>query len=211
MTILNVVESTNKLTLAMNKREKFAYVNIPKSSIVALNKNSENPFPSHFAKSVLNSLKNSDKNMMKAISNSLVPYIESGKHFKIGLNKNSEYYYSNIFEYYLLNNKEVYDTIINYFIRNTSKIVISFHDKKIVQRVFGFDSHVINVPFHNYYDKLDNIYSQISEFNEGVEYCIFDCGVLGLALASKIWENLDMSIVDTGKIVSLTKAMAQQN
>ena len=40
MTILNVTESTTKLSLAMNKREKFAYVNIPKSSIVALNKNS---------------------------------------------------------------------------------------------------------------------------------------------------------------------------
>jgi len=211
MTILNVTQSTTKLTLAMNKREKFAYVNIPKSSIVALNKNSDNPFPSHFAKSVLNSLKNTDKNVMKAIPNSLIPYIESGKHFKIGLNKNSEYVYSNIFEYYLLNNKEVYDVLINYFIRNTPKIVVSFHDKKIVQRVFGFDCHVINIPFHNYYDKLDNIYSQISEFNDGVDYCLFDCAVLGLALASKVWENLNMSIIDTGKIVSLTKAMTQQS
>ena len=109
----------------------------------------------------------------------------------------------------MLNNKEVYDVLINYFIRNTPKVVVSFHDKKIVQRVFGFDSHVINVPFHNYYDKLDNIYAQISEFNEGVDYCLFDCGVLGLALSSKIWENLDMSIIDSGKIVSLIKAMAQ--
>lgn len=206
MTVLNPVQSLINLTSAMNKHDKFGYINIPKSSIVALSKNADNPFPKNFTKNILVSLKNSDKRIMKAVSHTLVSDIENGKHFKIGLNKNTDYYYSNVFEYYYLNNKEVYNTLIDFYIKNTPKLIVTFHDKKVAQRHFGFNSHVINVPFHNHYDKLDSIYSQVSEFEGGVDYCLLDCGIFGLALMSKIWENLNMSIIDTGKVLSLSKA-----
>ena len=205
MTCLNPAQSLIKLTNAMNTKQKFSYINIPKSSIISLSKSAENSFPNHFAKSVLASLKNTDNNVMKAISHTLVPEIEDGKHYKIGLNKNSEYYYSNIFEYYYMNNKDVYSTTVNYFIKNTPSVVISFHDKKLVQRHFGPSAHIINVAYTNYYEKLDNIYAQLSEFDGGVDYCIMDCGVLGLALMSKVWENLNISIIDFGKTLSLSK------
>lgn len=207
MTIFNPVQSVISLTSVMNGNTKFSYINVPKSSIVALSKNSENPFPKNFAKNILSSLKNSDKNVMKAISHSLISDIENGKHYKIGLIKEANYYYSNIFEYYYLNNKEVYDSLINFYIKNTPKVIVTFHDKKVAQRHFGFDAHVINVPFHNYYDKLDDIYSQVSEFDGGVNYCLLDCGIFGLALMTKIWENLDMSVIDTGKVLSLSKTL----
>jgi hypothetical protein len=205
MTCLNPAQSITKLTLAMNTKQKFAYINVPKSSIIALSKNADNSFPSHFAKSVVASLKNSEQNVMKAISHTLVPEIEDGKHYKIGLHKNAEYYYSNIFEYYYMNNKDIYTSTVNYFVKNTPSVIISFHDKKLIQKHFGSSIHVINVAYTNYYEKLDNIYAQLSEFEGGADYCLMDCGVLGLALMSKVWENLNMSIIDLGKTLSLSK------
>jgi hypothetical protein len=205
MTCLNPAQSITKLTLAMNNKQKFAYINVPKSSIIALSKNADNSFPNHFAKSVVASLKNSEQNVMKAISHTLVPEIEDGKHYKIGLHKNAEYYYSNIFEYYYMNNKDIYTSTVNYFVKNTPSVIISFHDKKLIQKHFGSSIHVINVAYTNYYEKLDNIYAQLSEFEGGADYCLMDCGVLGLALMSKVWENLNMSIIDLGKTLSLSK------
>ena len=61
MTFLNPTDSLRNLTSAMGKKEKFSYINVPKSSIVALSKNSENPFPANFAKNIISSLKNNDK------------------------------------------------------------------------------------------------------------------------------------------------------
>lgn len=210
MTCLNPAESLTNVTLAIEKKKKFSYINVTKSAIIALSKNSDNSFPPHFAKSVIASLKNSDPNVMKGISHTLVSDIEDGKHYKIGLNKNSTYYYSNIFEYYYMNNKDVYNTTVNYYIKNTPTVVISFHDKKLIQKHFGQSAHIINVAYTNYYEKLDNIYAQLSEFDGGVDYCVMDCGVLGLALMSKIWDNLNMSVIDFGKTLSLSKAAYTQ-
>lgn len=210
MTILNPVESVKKLSLSLNSRDKFAYTNVPKSSMVALSKNAENPFPSFFAKQIVTALKMSDKNIFKALSTPLAQEVENNRHAKLGLTSSEEYLYSNIFEYYYQNNRDVYDTMISYFIRNTPKVVVTFHDKKVAQRYLGFDAHVITVPFGNYYSRLDNVYAQISEFEGGVNYCIMDCGLLGLALSPKIWNNLNMSIIDIGKVLSLSKSSQQQ-
>lgn len=205
MTILNPTQSLNKLSLALNSREKFLYINIPKSSIVALGKGTENPFPSFFAKQIVSALKLSDKNIFKALSGTLPQEVEDNRHVKLGLNSSTEYFFSNIFEHYYQNDRNIYDTIISYFIRNTPKLVVTFHDKKVVQRHLGFDTHVITVPFSNYYSRLDNTYAQIAEFEGGVDYCIMDCGLLGLALTPKIWQNLNMSIIDIGKVLTLSK------
>lgn len=210
MTFLNQDQSLINLTLALEKKKKFAYINVPKSAIIALSKNADNSFPSHFAKGVIASLKNPDPNIMKAISHSLVSEIGEGKHYKIGLHKNAEYYYSNIFEYYYMNNKDVYTSTVNYYVKNTPSVVITFHDKKIIQKHFGNNTHIINIAYTNYYEKLDSIYAQLSEFEGGVDHCIMDCGVLGLALTSKIWENLNMSIIDFGKTLSLSKVVYSQ-
>lgn len=207
MSFLNPIESTIKLTKAMQAKEKFSYINVPKASIVGLSRNSDNSFPPYFAKNIISSLKNTDKRIMKAISHTLMSDIDSGKHFKIGLNKNSEYYYSNIFEYYFMNNREVYNSIIDFFIRNSKTVTISFHDKKLVQKHLGFNTHVINIPYVNQYDKLDNVCSQLAEFDGGVDYCILDCGIFGLGLMSKIWDKLDMSIIDLGKTINLFKTV----
>lgn len=205
MPFLNPAESIIKLTKAMQAKEKFSYINIPKSSIVGLSRNSDNPFPQNFAKNIISSLKNNDNNVMKAISHTLMSDIDNGKHFKIGLNKHSQYFYSNIFEYYYMNNRDTYNTTLDFFVKNSKTVTVSFHDKKLVQKHLGYNTHVINVPYVNYYEKLDSVYAQLTEFDDGVDYCILDCGVFGLALMSKMWNNLNMSIIDIGKTINLVK------
>jgi hypothetical protein len=209
MPFLNPSESIIKLTKAMQAKEKFSYINVPKSSIVGLSRNSDNPFPQNFAKNIISSLKNNDANVMKAISHTLMSDIDNGRHFKIGLNKNSQYFYSNIFEYYYMNNRDAYNATLDFFIKNSKTVTVSFHDKKLVQKHIGYNTHVINVPYVNYHEKLDSVYSQLTEFEGGVDYCIMDCGVFGLALMSKMWNNLNMSIIDIGKTINLVKTSSE--
>lgn len=211
MTFLDQKQSVIKLTEAMGGKEKFAYINIPKSSIVSLSKNSENSFPNFFAKNVINSLKNNDSRIMKAISHSLVPDIKENKHYKIGLHKNNEYYYSNVFEYYYMNDRENYNSIIDFYIRNTPSVIVTFHDKKLVTKAFGSSVHAITVPFNNYYSKIDDVYAQLSEFDGGAYYCLLDCGVFGLGILPKVWKNLNMSVIDLGKTLSLIKGSHSSN
>ena len=45
----------------------------------------------------------------------------------------------------------------------------------------------------------------MAEFEGGVDYCLMDCSSLGLALSGKIWEKLNMSIIDLGKTVNFNK------
>jgi hypothetical protein len=105
-----------------------------------------------------------------------------------------------------MNNRDLYNTILDFFIKNTKTVTVSFHDKKLVQKHLGYNTHVINVPFMSQYDKLDSVYAQLSEFEGGVDYCIMDCGVFGLALMSKMWNDSKMSIIDLGKTINMVKA-----
>lgn len=210
MTILDPKTSIQKLTYHMNQKDKFAYINIPKASVVGLGKSNDYSFPSHFAKNVIGSFRKNNPKIMKAVSHTLGSDIENDRHAKIGLDKSNEYFYSNIFEYYFLNHKDIYNSFVDFYIRNTPTIVVSFHDKKNIQKHFGFHTHVINVPFNNFYDKIDSVYAQLTEFDGGVDYCIFDCGVLSLALMPKVWDNLNMSILDLGKTLTLSKSAHHQ-
>ena len=76
---------------------------------------------------------------------------------------------------------------------------------KRVSNILGVRSNVININYHTLYTKFDEIYSKIASLNGKVEYCLMDCSSLGLALAPKIWEDLDMSIIDLGKALNFTK------
>lgn len=205
MTFLNPKESVIKLTHEMSNKNKFAYINVPKASIVALSKSSENAFPNPFAKNVVASLKSTDKNILKAVSHSLQSDIDAGRHYKIGLNKNGEYFYSNIFEYYYLNDREVYTSIVDFYIRYSKSAIVTFHDKKMVMKHFGPNMHVISIPFTNYYNKVDDVYAQLSELDGELDYCLLDCGVFGLGILPKVWKNLNVSLIDLGKTITLSK------
>jgi hypothetical protein len=82
--------------------------------------------------------------------------------------------------------------------------VVSFHDKKVIQKIIGSSCDVITIPYNDFYDKLDQIFDQISAYDGKVDYCIFDCPVLSSALASKVWEKTNMSILDFGKVFTIS-------
>jgi len=205
MTFYSPKESLIDLTERLDKKSRFAYLNIPKSSIVALSKNSDNAFPSHFAKNVINSFKSKDEGILKAIPNVLKDDINANRHYKIGLNKNSNYHYSNVFEYYYHEDREVYDSILSYYIKNTKTVAVSFNDKKFITKCFGYNCHVINVPYTTQYDKIDDVYAQISELDGDIDYVLLDCGVFGLGLLPKVWSNLSVSVIDFGKTLLSVK------
>jgi len=206
MSFLTVEQSIIELTAQMEKNNKFTYINVPKNAVAALTKSGDYVFPSHFAKNVIAGIRNKNSNVMRAVSHTLTNDITSGKFEKLGLSKNGKYFYSNIFEYYFMNNKDIYNIFIERYIKNSPTIVVSFNDKKIINKIFGNNVNYVHVMYNNYYDKVDDIYSQISEFDGGVDYCVMDCGPLSLALSAKISENLSMSIIDFGKAISLNRS-----
>lgn len=201
------------LTQLMNAKEKFAFLNISKYSIVALNKKNENSFPQSFAKAILKSVSIDHPRVMKSFSAGLVDDVKNGKHSRIGINDGNRNYTSNLFEYYYLNNKDVFDTFCRFYIKDTPTLVVSFHDKKTVYKTLNTKVNVITVPYNNHYEKLDDVFAQVAEFEDGVDYCLMDCSSLGLALSGKIWEKLNMSVIDLGKTINFTKNynMAERN
>ena len=180
-------------------------MNVSKYSIVALNKKNENSFPPHFAKAILKSISLEHPRIMKNYSSGLVDDVKSGKHSKIGLNDTDRSYSSNLFEHYFLNKKDVFDYFTNFYFKYTPTLVVSFHDKKTVYKTLNTKVNVITVSYNNHYDKLEDVFAQVAEFEGGVDYCLMDCSSLGLALAGKIWEKLDMSVIDLGKTINFTK------
>jgi len=203
MTFLDQKQSIISVTQLMSEKKKFSYINIPKAAVVALSKNSENSFPSSFAKNVIQSLRSNDRRIFKAVSHTLKDDVAENRHYKIGLNKNSSYYYSNIFEYYYLNDRETFNSFIDHYIRYSKTAIVTFHDSKIINKTFGHNIRVITVPYNNYYDKVDDVYAQLSELDGELDYCILDCGVMGLGLLPKVWQNLDIPLIDFGKTLAL--------
>jgi hypothetical protein len=206
MPFIDAKNTLFEITELLEKKKKFTYTNISKGSIISLNKNSENPFPKPFAKNVINAINYQDSSFHKAVSHSLVSEIVASKHNKIGLTDDATYYYSNIFEYYQMNDRDMFNIILSRYFKHSPALVVSLNDKKIVQKVFGKNVHVINVNFSNMYEKVDSVYGQISEFEGGVDHCIMDCGILGLALAPKVHERLDISVIDFGKTITHIKS-----
>jgi hypothetical protein len=157
------------------------------------------------SKEILKSINLNGPRIMKSVSSDLVAEIRDDRHSAIGLKGNHKYYSPNLFEHYLQTDKYIFDSIVEFFIKNTSNLVVSLHDQKRVGNILGIRYNIINVGYHTLYKRFEETYNQIAQYNGKVEYCLLDCSSLGLALASKIWENLDMSIIDLGKALNFTK------
>jgi len=207
----NINKSLIQLTSLMNSNKKFAFINISKSSIIGLNKKNEKSFPSNISKEIISSINISGDKVMKNVSYDLMKEIHDGKYSTIGLNKETYYHYPNAFEYYFENNKPVFDSIISFYIKNTPSVVVSLHDQKRISSVLGLKENIINISYASMYKKYDEIFDQLTKLNNKVEYCLLDCSSLGLALSHKIWNELNMSIIDLGKALNFTKDNNQQS
>jgi hypothetical protein len=207
--ILDPVKTIIDLTYKIEKKEKFAFINISRSAINSLLPESEKKPPKYFAKAISRCIEVEDENFMKAIPSEYSMDIENGRYSTLGIDKNKTYYDANTFDHFLSNRKEVIDIFINHYIKDSKNVILSFHDKKTVQKVFGQEQYVVTVPYNNYYDKLDSIVAQVAEFDGGVDSCILDCPLLATAIAPKLWDKVSMSLMDFGKTVSSVRYQTQ--
>jgi hypothetical protein len=207
--ILDPVKTIIDLTYKIEKKEKFAFINISRSAINSLLPESEKKPPKYFVKAVAKCIEVEDPNFMKAIPSEYSMDIENGRYATLGIEKNKTYYDANTFDHFLSNRKEVVDIFINHYIKDSKNVILSFHDKKTVQKVFGQGQHVITVPYNNYYDKLDSIVAEVAELDGQVDACILDCPLLATAIAPKLWDKVSMSIMDFGKMVSSVRYQSQ--
>jgi hypothetical protein len=209
--IVNPVNTIIDLTYKIEQKEKFAFVNISRSAISCLLPEAEKRPPKYFMKAVNRCLEMQDANFLKAIPSEYLEDIQNGKYSTLGIDSNASYYDANMFDYFYSSRKEVIDIFINHYIKDSKNVILSFHDKKTVEKVFGQNQHVITVPYNNYYEKLDSIVSELAEFDGLVDSVILDCPLLATAIAPKIWEKLTMSIIDFGKIVSSNRYQANNS
>ena len=210
-TIIDPVNTIIDLTYKIEQKEKFAFVNISRSAITALLPESEKKPPKYFIKAISYCLEIQDPNFLKAIPSEYSEDIENGKYSTLGIESGNLYYDANMFDHFYSTKKEVVDIFINRYIKDSKNVILSFHDKKTVEKVFGQNQHVISVPYNNYYERLDSIVAEIAEFDGLVDCVVLDCPLLATAIAPKIWENLTMSIIDFGKIVSSNRYQSNNN
>jgi hypothetical protein len=201
----NVKDSVIELTKIMSEKEKFAFINVSKSSIIGLSKKSEKPFPQFISKQIIRAINLNDPRVMKSVSSDLANEIMDDRYNSIGIKKNHRYYTPNLFEYYLEADRSIFNCIIKFFIQNTPSLIVTLHDYKRINNILGIRSNVISINYHGLYKKFDEVYGQIEAMNGKIQYCLLDCSSLGLALSPNIWENLDMSIIDFGKALNFAR------
>lgn len=206
--ILDPTQTLIDLTYKIERKEKFAFVNISRSAISALLPDAEKRPPKYFMKAVSKCIEESDENFMKGIPPEFSSDIENGRYATLGMDRSKTFYDANTFDFFFAKRKEVIDIFINHYIKDSKNVVLSFHDKKTVQKVFGQNQIVVTVPYNNYYDKLDSIVDELAQYDGLVDAVILDCPLLATAIAPKIWEKLSMSIIDFGKVVSSSRYLA---
>jgi hypothetical protein len=203
--VLDPIKSIIDLTKKMEEKQKYAFVNISRTAISSLTPSPEKKIPKNFVKAISKCATMDHPNFLKAVPVDYAEELTGGVLNNIGLKNNRKYYDASTFDYFYNTKKEVVNIFIDHYIRDSKNVIVTFHDKKTIQNIFGSNQYIITVPFNSYFDKLDAIQAQVEEFSGGVDHCIMDCPLLSTALAPKIWENLDMSILDLGKVVSASR------
>lgn len=206
MIVKNFRQSIVDLTYLMSHKERFGYVSFPKSALLVASGRipAEKRPPKYFAKSVQNSLSINDKNYFKALPDYILNTNSGFDVRSVQQLSNATVYDAGVFETMFTNNKVAFESFIDFYIRYTKNVVVTFHEKKNIQNIVGMSSKIIHVPYNDFYDRIDSIVDSIKENDTEAEYCIFDCPVLASALASKLWTKTDMSILDFGKVFSIS-------
>ena len=206
MIVKNFKESIIDLTYLMSNKNRFGYVSFPKSALMVASGRmpAEKRPPKYFTKAVQNTLSLNDKNFFKALPDYIFSPTSGIDVNNIPQLSNSTVYDAGFFENMFTNNKVAFESFINFYIRYSKNIVVTFHEKKNIQNIIGINSKIIHVPYNDFYDRVDSIVDSIVDNSSESDYCIFDCPVLSSALASKVWSKTDMSILDFGKVFSIT-------
>jgi hypothetical protein len=200
-------QTIQSLTLKMLSKERFAYVNFPRSALIAMGNSDIKKNSKEFSDSITKSFSINDNNFMKGIPLAFVNSNDSENELDYSkVDSNQVYYNSTTLENYFNNNEVAFTSFVDFYIRNTPYVVVTFHDRKVITRVLGSPVDTIYVPYNDYYDKLDSIIESLSAYKGKVDTVILDCPLLSAALANKIWNELDFSIIDFGKVISFARA-----
>jgi len=200
-------QTISSLTLKMLSKERFAYVNFPRSALIAMGNSDIKKNSKEFSDSITKSFSINDNNFMKGIPLAFVNSNDSENELDYSkVDSNQVYYNSTTLENYFNNNEVAFTSFVDFYIRNTPYVVVTFHDRKVITRVLGSPVDTIYVPYNDYYDKLDSIIESLSAYKGKVDTVILDCPLLSAALANKIWNELDFSIIDFGKVISFARA-----
>lgn len=209
MRTLNEKETIKQVTYLLEKKNRFAFVTYTRSAILSAIgdlKGDKKP-PKYFSKAILTGLTNQDPLFVKALQKDFVSGIEN-KIDAIGL-KETSFYDSSYLEYYINNNHDIFDTFMSYFFKHNKTLVISFQYKSLISKYFAKNSAYIHVPYNDFYDKIDSIMAQITEFDNEYDMCVLDCPMFSSAIAPRIWEKTNMSIIDLGKSLTAARAVAK--
>ncbi len=196
-----------QLTLKMLARERFAYVNFPRSALIAISDPNGEESSKEFNDLVAKSFNINHKNYMKGIPSAFVNSNHSENELdSLKIDVNQRYYSSTTLENYFNNNQQAFTSFVDFYIRNTPYVVVTFHDRKIITRVLGTPLEVIHVPYNDFYNKIDSTMESLSKFTDKVDTVILDCPLLSTGLAGRIWNELNFSIIDLGKVISFAKS-----
>ena len=193
-----------KVTSLLESKNRFCFTTYTRSSILSAagEIRGEKRPPKNFVRSVISGLTNNNKNFVKAIPLELSGLTSS----KIRDINDEVFYDANYLDYYINNSHDVYKIFMNRYFKEQNALVISFQNEGLISRNFGNQSSYIQVPYNDFYDKVDSVTAQISEFSGEHNLCILDCPMFSSAIAPKIWEKTNMSIMDLGKSLTLARS-----
>jgi hypothetical protein len=211
MKTYNAKDTINHVTYLLETKQKFAFVTYTRSAIMSvLNEiGDEKKPPKSFTKSVLDGLQKKDKSFIKAVQNDLA-YSALPKLEKVGV-KLDHVYDPGFLESYINTNIDIFKTFMNWYVRNTKSIIVSFQAESHISRHFSHDSKLINVPYNDFYSRIDSIVASVKEHESDAYLCVLDCPMLGAALAPRIWDATNLSVLDLGRTLNVVKNVARQN
>jgi len=214
MRFIDQKQTLRLLTEKMSNKERFAYVSFSRSSLLSVTGQivDEKKPNKYFTKSILNSLEIKDENYMRCVYYGMVSENTDINISQIPALSSGPLYDAATIENMFLKKKDVFDSFVNFYTKYANTVVVSFHDKKHVQKIIGSPTHYIKVPYNDYYEKVDSIVTSIQELGPGIDYCIFACPMLSSALANHIWNKTSISVLDFGKTFTISsfKFNAQQ-
>jgi len=209
METLTEKQTIIKVTELLEKKNRFAFVTYTRSSLfsaIGELKGEKKP-PKNFTNAILSGLTSSDPMFFKASQKDFLETFED-KLNRVGLS-NQKFADAAFLENYINNNEEVFKIFMSHYLKHTKTLVISFQYKSLISKYFSKDSAFIHAPYNDFYEKIDSVMSQISEFSNEYDFCVLDCPMFSSAIAPKIWETTKMSILDLGKSLTVARAVAK--
>lgn len=205
----NASDTIKKVSFLLEKKQRFAFVTYTRSAIFSLTGEltGDKKPPKDFIKLVSSTLQNQSPEFIKAAHKDL---IRSGsdkikENHQIDLSKSS-FYDPGFLEYYINTNYDIFKIFTSWYLKTTPVVIVSFQSHANIAKYFSKDSMYINVPYNDFYSKIDDITQEVSKYKDHIDLCVLDCPMLSTALAQDLWEKSSMSILDLGRTLTVAKS-----